>query len=699
MSIVARLGVAVSFLAAAHVAAAQTTQRSWREAMQLDAPLLAAKRLENVRGIVEEGDWDAAVAALAELADEFPNELVGVSPGRYLNVAEAAQLLTLQFPAEGLAAYRRRVDGWAQLQFLAAVEARDDSSLRRLVKDAFASSVGDDALNTLAQWAWERGEVASARRLWTQMIPLDSALGRSTIRRYPDTDHELADVHSKLILCSLAEGDLDRASSELSDFTDMFPDAAGTIAGQEGSYVDLLERLLDDDVAWQAAANRSRWSTFGAGTSRNSVVRRSYALGGPEWSLPLKPVYVPKWEHPRVALPERGVLARYPVLYDEGVFFHDGATVYGLELKSGRPLWPLEGDLDDEEPPGKIYPTVPMTVRWNPWTPIVGLPRLTTTIHNGRLYALLGPSVLTVPPSGRQVPPMTLVRLNLEEGQGLMEWSLTSEQLFGPEWTITSTPVAEGEFLYVTLLKSTPQLEVAVACLRAADGQLCWQTHVGQALRKPLGGRTELGARLLTLADGRLYLATDFGAIAALDARSGNVSWVVTYPSIERSAVARSDESSVGLLPPLVDEGVVYVKPNDAEELLALDAETGFPYWRRRPPGQIVHLLGVADSSLLVSGDQLWALDVGTGRTNWRFGYDDVAGQGYGRGAIVGDRVFWPTREELVSVDLSSGRPMRRIPLTESLGVSGGHLLVSDRRLLISGRDHLTALTLIPEQF
>ena len=213
------------------------------------------------------------------------------------------------------------------------------------------------------------------------------------------------------------------------------------------------------------------------------------------------------------------------------------------------------------------------------------------------------------------------------------------------------------------------------------------------------GAESSWGHQLLTYSAGQLYLATDFGAACALDARSGRIRWVVTYPSVERTAVERSDESAVGLLPPVVDEGIVYVKPNDGNDLLAIDAETGFVYWRRPSPGQIVHLIGITESTLIISGDQLWALDVETGRTIWRFGYDDVAGRGYGHGVIIGDEVLWPTREELFGVDVKSGRPIRRVLLRESLGVSGGHLLVSDRHLLICGPDHLTALRLIPRQF
>lgn len=663
--------------------------------MQLDTPLLAAKRLENARGFIEQEEWDAAVTALAELAEEFPEALIRISQGRYLNVADAARLFTLQLPAAGLEAYRRRVDGWSRQQFAAATLARDDRALRRLLTGAYASEFGDDALDTLAEWAWEDGDANAARHLWTQLIPLDPSVNDLLLLRYPDTDRDLAAVHAKLILCSLAEGNLGRAADELAAFVDMFPDASGTLAGREGRYSDILESLVNDVSAWDRSVESARWSTFARNPARNAAENRPVTLGRPWWTVPLRPVYVPRWKHPRPALPERGLLARYPVTFGAGVFFHDGTTVHGLRLENGKPLWPLENEAAADETPGQVYPTLLRTIpRALPWTPIVGVPRFTATVHEGRLYALLGPSVLTLPPKGRQVSPTTLVSLNLAHRQGLLEWLRTPENLFADGWMVTGTPVAHGGNLYVTLLKSEPQIEVAVACLRAEDGSPLWQTTVGQALREPLGGRIELGHLLLTLTDDRLYLATDFGAVAAMETRTGRIAWVVTYSAFEHPAIDRSNESGMGLLPPIFHEGTLFVKPNDGDELLAIDAETGFVFWRRRPPGRIVHLLGIAGSTLIAGGDHLWAIDVETGRPRWRFGYDDATAFGYGRGAVIGDRIFWPTREDLFAIDVATGAAVRRVRLRESLGVSGGHVIVSDDRLLIAGPDHLTAFKL-----
>src|SRR5690606_20338545 len=118
---------------------------------QLDAPLLAAKRWENVRGFIEQKSWEAALQALAELEADFPGELVKVGPGRYLGVPLAVQLMRLQLPPEGLEVYRQQIDGWAQQQLESARAWDDEQSLRQIVATALASRSAGAALDQLAE--------------------------------------------------------------------------------------------------------------------------------------------------------------------------------------------------------------------------------------------------------------------------------------------------------------------------------------------------------------------------------------------------------------------------------------------------------------------------------------------------------------------------------------------------------------------
>lgn len=671
------------------VVIAQAAAPPLQESVTLHVSLLVAKQFANIRGLMEQGDWGEAVAALDAVRDEHATALVEVSDSRYLNAVDYARMLVTQFPPDGLAVYREQIDGWAQQQFGEATRIHSDASLRLLLQDAFASSWGDDALWLLGEWQWEAGHVSAARQTWSRLLPLADNADQLDTLTYPDPAIPPADVVCRLIMCSVVELDFDRAARELEQFDAEFPQAEGTLAGRTGKLAKILSEVIKEAQGWSTENTSTAWPTFARDRTRNSTIPTRRLIDGPQWMIPLAPIVVSQWERERAILGEVSPLSRYPVASDETVYFHDGRSIRAVKLKDGKPRWPTA----DETDVGDVYPPFKSVLR-PLLRPAVGIPRYTSTIEAGRLYALTGPSVLTLPESRLEPSPSRLVCLDVDSGEGLLIWFKTDEDLFAGGWRMTGTPVASGGRLYLPLMRTSPQPEQGVACLSAEDGSLLWQTSVCQALAEPLAGRIQLGHQLLSLSHDRLLCATDMGAIAALDPEFGMISWVVTYPSDPLSPTERSEESRNGLIPPLVSDGVAFVKPNDSDQLIAIDIVTGAKLWSRSLPSHLVHLLGVAGRALYVSGDHLWCLNVMTGRTLWQFGHDDPAGFGYGRGVVTGDQIYWPTRESLYTVDRVSGRAVQRYPLTEILGVNGGNVAVADQRLLIAGPNHLTAFRL-----
>jgi outer membrane protein assembly factor BamB len=205
-----------------------------------------------------------------------------------------------------------------------------------------------------------------------------------------------------------------------------------------------------------------------------------------------------------------------------------------------------------------------------------------------------------------------------------------------------------------------------------------------------------VGHQLLTLGDGRLFLNTGTGAIAALDAVTGRILWVITWPA--RSDETYDEESNPqrhGLVPGLYHRGILYAV-TEAHELFALDATTGQPTWHRQIRDRILHLLGIVDGRLILSGNSLWALDIHTGENAWasqpRLGFEDPDGFGYGRGVVTEQSVFWPLRDEILRIDHRTGEITRRIPLRQAYGLQGGNLLISGNYLVIAQSDRLDAL-------
>ena len=181
--------------------------------------------------------------------------------------------------------------------------------------------------------------------------------------------------------------------------------------------------------------------------------------------------------------------------------------------------------------------------------------------------------------------------------------------------------------------------------------------------------------------------------IAALDAQDGTIRWLRTYAS--ENALSSRDRRRDGHTPPIYHDGVLYVAPLDSDLLLAIHAESGLLLWQREWPDPIQYVLGISDGTLIVQGRSLWGVALATGDPAWphrRVGHDDPEGSSFGRGVLIDHDVWWPNREELIVVSANSGRIKRRLELKESLGLTGGHLVVFGKSLVLSRGSQLTVL-------
>jgi hypothetical protein len=108
-------------------------------------------------------------------------------------------------------------------------------------------------------------------------------------------------------------------------------------------------------------------------------------------------------------------------------------------------------------------------------------------------------------------------------------------------------------------------------------------------------------------------------------------------------------------------------------------------------------LLGVADGRLFVQtggmSAGLLALNAADGTMIPGWGYTTFGAEAtapYGRGMIVGRRVYCPTRAAGIFVSRTDGTPdfapaaLRAAP--------GGHLILGDGRLIVAGADRLSVL-------
>ncbi len=697
VSLFAGLLIASGWMAVPATATAQDPVR-FRTLFSVDVEPRVVRILETAREHIREGQWEQAIPILQELIETGGDSLIPLEPGRFGNVAQYCHLLISYMSPSGLAEYRNRVDGQAA-EWLADGRANlDEAPLRRIVERAFNSSSGDESLWLLGELAFEQGLYAQARRYWQLLVP-----PRPTVADEPDADEapvyltyvnpdiDAANVLARLVLCSIFEGDVRRADVELSVFQTLHPDAEGSLAGQSGKLVELLTALFEAERKWPSVRTSAvRNATFGAQPSRSPQPVGEPVINDVAWqniSIPGTRLKGPAGRADTLSL--------FPLVHDRTLFVANSGSLFAFDLITGRPKWPIDDDDSGEIMTSLLHGPVMSDL------PSSGVPRYTMTISDGRLYARMG-----LPFTRRSVHEGSsyteLVGVDLSR-QGDVTFRVTPDALdnqpVSPEatqWSFEGSPIVSDGRVYATARRGTPEDETAVVCFDAETSQLIWKRRVCVNVRNVPDHYNLVGHQLLTLGDGRLFLNTGTGAIAAVDAMTGRMLWVITWPA--RSDETYDQESNPqrhGLVPGLYHGGILYAVTK-ANGLFALDATTGQPTWRRQIRDRILHLLGIVDGRLILSGNSLWALDVHTGDDAWpsqtRLGFEDPDGFGYGRGVVTEQSVFWPLRDEILRVDHRTGEITRRVPLRQAYGLQGGNLLISGNHLVIAQAERLDAL-------
>jgi putative pyrroloquinoline-quinone binding quinoprotein len=395
--------------------------------------------------------------------------------------------------------------------------------------------------------------------------------------------------------------------------------------------------------------------------------------------------------------------------------------VYVDDLKTGQPAWPRA---DRQGRPGEVsrlsqvtdangHPAISLTL---------GVPRFAPSIYGTvastserspdsrdpcYLFVRLGSQVTSRPAGSWRSTPGEIQVLDLAQQAKKIATLIPENE----NWSFEGAPVADGPFVYAAMRYSDVRPQQHVACYELvaktdASGTaivpaLRWRTLVCAAESPARGSVDEITHNLLTYAEGCLYLNTNLGAVASLSAADGNLQWLTTYPRSKHMEDAPNFYRDLN--PCIYHRGTLYVAPTDSPHVMAFDALTGAMRWASPAAlADVVHLLGVAEGSLIASGRQLWWLDSETGRIVNSFPDNVSESLGYGRGALIGDVVVWPTREDLYVFrqkqeppDGTSPKPtMARDPIRladYNSALTGGNIVAAGDYVLLATADRLWA--------
>ena len=102
---------------------------------------------------------------------------------------------------------------------------------------------------------------------------------------------------------------------------------------------------------------------------------------------------------------------------------------------------------------------------------------------------------------------------------------------------------------------------------------------------------------------------------------------------------------------------------------------------------KLTHLLGVAKDRLVATGNRVLLFDVKTGKLVHAWPDSAKSLEGYGRGLLAGDFIYWPTTNEIQVLDQRTAlRAEPPIKLFETYHTKGGNLVAGDGYLIVAQR-------------
>ena len=641
---------------------------------------------------------------------EKPRDVTPEDSTLYVDARIDCQRRIAGLPPEARALYRARVDSQAERWFKQGQAARDRGLLRRVVEQAFCSSWGDDALDLIGDLAFQEGQFVEALAAYRQLVPDKATGGRGLV--HPDPSVDLARVAAKKILCRAAIGDDPPTKADIEAFAKAYPKAEGSLAGRTGPLTTIVAEAVGADRLTVPAEPDGRWPTFAGAMTRTKVAPGAVDVGSLQWRVDLTAIPPPgnlRFDRrrgmtlgttPATVAPER-LLGYHPIIIGEQVIVADDRAITAYNLNQR----PADGG------------TTAAVVAWkhehqggfvsDANRPTYSLARYTLTAFGDRIYARMGapPSAAVNAGMGRfgggaavGASPSYLIALD-RAAEGKLLWKKAASEIALPRGkaggrasAFEGTPVADARNVYVVLTERSEMTATYVACLDADSGVTRWVRYICEAntsanvMNSP---SPEINHRLLALDGPTLYYQTNLGAVVAIDVEAGGIRWLATYPWQGRNAQGPPQDRDLN--PAVVHDGLVIVAPDDTPSLYAFDAATGRMAWKTRPMDdvQISHLLGVAKGRVVATGDRVCLFDVKTGALLHAWPDGPQTAQGYGRGLLAGDRIYWPTKTEIHVLDQETGA---RADAPIKLGphqATGGNLAVGDGFLVVAGADSL----------
>lgn len=361
-----------------------------------------------------------------------------------------------------------------------------------------------------------------------------------------------------------------------------------------------------------------------------------------------------------------------PAVGDGLAVVHSGVEVVGFDLASGRERWRQ---------------------------PAAGVGQPSRPEHRGQ--RLFGAVIMDGVAVGLSVAGATPLIEARDTSDGTLRWA-TQNHPGLDDFTPIAAPASDGSRV---LLFGVDGERGVLCAVRPRDGKVLWRTTLPVALADVVLHESvnfALGRNQgpPVVVDRDIFVTLDSGALISVDAPTGMVRWVATYPrgvfhsEGSRRIIATLLERSPGAI--AVGAEQVVLLPRDRSGVYAFSRRDGSASWSIDNSDARV-LVGSYRSGdrevALLAGSSLQAIDLAAGEILWTWRSGD--GPVIGSPLAVGDTVYVSTAQALHQLRLGNGQPSEAAKPWRALGYAGstpGQFQVHGDRLLAASAAGLVVL-------
>lgn len=632
--------------------------------------------------------WREAAQTYHQLVEQHPDKLIRLDAHAFVGTAECVNRRISAWPDDGIKIYRLLYADHAREQLTRAEAAGDLSGLLTVAETYFCTRQGAIAADLAGQLAMEAGDFALARRLYEQLL-----------ERHPDRKSLAGEPATKLALSFVWSGQTQRARALLESIKKDHPAATLLWAGRRRPSAEIVEEAIARRVEPAVDERRAAWPLVGGSPQGDAVAVCDVQVGAPLWEFGPDEGFTPRRarQEPRRTQFRANRLRQIsqdltivPVTDGERLYFNDGNALWAIQAADGQPVWPAYSVAQLASGLGSTQSlTEPSLLH-------------TCTLHDGRLYAVLGQTDAVV--RGRQ-DRATGVLVCVDAATGKAVWTTRLAELgsdLDDVWLDSAPVCSQGRMYAVGRRRKRFGFEDCyLICFDRATGEVVWSRHLASATVGSYGLRRAT-LTFPVVSEATVFVCTNLGAIAAVNAQTGRTRWLRIYhkDSAEEQAGERFARQALPwrYAPPICWRDNLICSPLDSEYVVVVRRADGEVIGRigAEQLSRFSAVLGVTDDVLYVVGREVVAWDLLENQERWSRSIADTGGGPLGRGQLTRSHIYLPMINGLYRYALKGGRPVGFEWPEDGVG---GNLLALRDQVVVAGHDRITGYAPKDEAF